>query len=156
MAQEKSRETLVLASDHAGYELKEILKRDLIAMGFDVLDLGTHDGTSSVDYPEFGYAAAQAIAQGRAQRGAVVCGSGIGISIAANREPSVRAALAFDLETARLARQHNDANILAIGARTTQAETARAMLKAFLETPFEGGRHERRVQQLNNLPKNKD
>jgi ribose 5-phosphate isomerase B len=139
--------TIALAADHAGFELKGDLARELAELGFEPLDLGTH-GRESVDYPDFGAAMGQAIAEGRAPRGVVVCGTGIGISIAANRNPAVRAALCHDTTTARLARQHNDANVLAIGARTTGAETAKDILRAFLDTPFEGGRHARRVDKL--------
>ena len=106
-------EAIVIASDHAGYELKEVLKQELTTMGYRVLDLGT-GSTESVDYPDFGRAAAEAIADGRSSRGIIVCGTGIGISIAANRHPGIRAALCHDVETARLGREHNDANLLAI------------------------------------------
>lgn len=140
-------EAIVIASDHAGYELKEVLKQELTTMGYQVLDLGT-GSTESVDYPDFGRAAAEAIADGRSSRGIIVCGTGIGISIAANRHPGIRAALCHDVETARLGREHNDANLLALGGRTTDPETAKACLKTFLETPYDGGRHEPRVAKL--------
>lgn len=143
-----SRETVVLAADHAGYELKDQLKREIDELGYDVLDLGTN-GPDSVDYPDFGHAAGEAIADGRADKGVVVCGSGIGISIAANRHEGVRAALCHDGLTARLSRQHNDANVLALGARIIGVETALDALRAFLSTEFEGGRHQRRVAKLN-------
>lgn len=139
--------TVVLASDHAGFELKEALKADVAALGHAVLDVGTH-GADSVDYPDFGSRAAAAIREGRASLGIVVCGSGIGISIAANREPAVRAALCHDVTGARLSREHNDANVLALGARLTGIETARDCVRTFLSTPFEGGRHQRRVDKL--------
>jgi ribose 5-phosphate isomerase B len=139
--------TIALASDHAGYDLKAELLDELAALGYAPLDLGTH-ARDSVDYPDFGQAMGAAVAEGRAARGVLVCGTGIGISIAANRNPAVRAALCHDTTTARLARQHNDANVLAIGARTTGAETAKDILRAFLDTPFEGGRHARRVDKL--------
>ena len=142
---------VALASDHAGYELKVLLKDELESMGLAVLDLGT-DSLASVDYPDFGFLAGQAIASGKASRGVIVCGSGIGISIAANRVPEARAALCHDGLTARLARQHNDANILAIGSRTTGIETARDMVRIFMSTPFEGGRHAGRVAKLTNGP----
>jgi ribose 5-phosphate isomerase B len=144
-------ETVAVAADHAGYELKSVLKDELVRMGYDVIDLGTQ-GPASVDYPDFGAAAARAIAEGRAGRAVIVCGSGIGISIAANRNPAARAALCHDAAAARLARQHNDANILALGARTTSAETAKDCLRAFLTTPFEGGRHSARVAKLGGAP----
>ena len=141
------RSTIAIASDHAGYELKETLKGDLESWGYAVLDLGT-DGTESVDYPDFGHALAEAIVAGRADRGVAVCGTGIGISIAANRHPRIRAALCHDSLTARMSRQHNDANVLALGARVIGVDTARDCLKVFLETEFEGGRHARRVEKL--------
>lgn len=146
-----SRETIALAADHAGLDLKTVLKDELVRMGYEVLDLGTHD-TASVDYPDYGFAAAEAVAEGRAARAVVVCGSGIGISIAANRLPAVRAALCHDALTARLARQHNDANVLALGARTTGVETAKDCLRVFLTTAFEGGRHAGRVAKLGKAP----
>ncbi len=146
-----SRETIALAADHAGLDLKSILKDELVRMGYEVLDLGTND-TASVDYPDYGFAAAKAVADGRAERAVVVCGSGIGISIAANRLPAVRAALCHDALTARLARQHNDANVLALGARTTGVETAKDCLRVFLTTAFEGGRHAGRVAKLGKAP----
>lgn len=140
-------ETIAIASDHAGYDLKESIKEDLKSRGFDVLDLGC-DGPDSVDYPDYGKAMGEAIAGGKAKRGVVVCGSGIGISIAANRNPAVRAALVETGLAARLSRQHNDANVLALGARLIGIETAKDCLDNFLNTPFEGGRHQRRVDKL--------
>ena len=140
-------DTVAIASDHAGYPLKEHLKSVLIDRGVTVLDLGT-DGPGSVDYPDFGKALAEAVTDGRAARGVVVCGSGIGISIAVNRHPGARAALCHDVTSARLSRLHNDANVLALGARTTGPSTAEDCLAAFLETGFEGGRHTRRVEKL--------
>ncbi|MBM3620087.1 MAG: ribose 5-phosphate isomerase B [Alphaproteobacteria bacterium] len=140
-------QTIVMASDHAGFELKELLKGDLKAAGRDVLDLGVNS-TASVDYPDYGLALAQAIRDGRAGRGVLVCGTGIGIAIAANREPSVRAAVVHDVTSARLTRQHNDANVMALGARLIGAEVARDCLRVFLDTPFEGGRHAARVAKL--------
>jgi ribose 5-phosphate isomerase B len=142
-----SRETVVMAADHAGYELKDLLKSEIDELGYDVLDLGTH-GPESVDYPDFGHAAGQAISDGRASKGVIVCGSGIGISIAANRHQGVRAALCHDALTARLSRQHNDANVLALGARVVGTEAALEVVRAFLSTEFEGGRHQRRVAKL--------
>jgi ribose 5-phosphate isomerase B len=139
--------TIAVASDHAGFDLKEVLKRDLQAAGHDVLDLGTNS-TDSVDYPDFGRAMGDAIASGKAARGVLVCGSGIGISIAANRNPKVRAALAHDVVSARLSREHNDANVVAFGQRLIDVEIAREALKVFLSTPFEGGRHAGRVAKL--------
>ena len=142
---------IAVASDHAGFDLKEMLKRDLQDAGFAVLDLGTHS-TQSVDYADFGIAMGEAIAAGKAERGVLVCGTGIGISIAANRNPAVRAALVHDETTARLTRLHNDANVVAFGARVIGSETARAALKVFLSTEFEGGRHAARVAKLSKGP----
>jgi ribose 5-phosphate isomerase B len=140
-------DTVAIASDHAGYELKDLLAGELKAMGFKVLDLGTNS-SASVDYPDYGRALGEAVAQHRAQAGVAVCGSGIGISIAANRVPGVRAALVQSAEVAALAREHNDANVLALGARLISPETARAALKSFFTTPFAGGRHAGRVTKL--------
>lgn len=138
---------IAVASDHAGFDLKEILKRDLQEAGHEVLDLGTNS-TDSVDYPDFGKAMGDAIASGKAERGVLVCGSGIGISIAANRNPSVRAVLAHDVTSARLSREHNDANVIAFGQRLIGVEVAREALKVFLDTEWAGGRHAGRVAKL--------
>ncbi len=138
---------IAVASDHAGFDLKEILKRDLQTAGHEVLDLGT-GSTESVDYPDFGKAMAEAIASGRAERGVLVCGTGIGISIAANRNPNVRAAVVHDATSARLAREHNDANVVAFGQRLIGVEVAREALQVFLKTGWDGGRHVRRVEKL--------
>lgn len=136
---------IVIASDHAGYALKS----KIIETYKDVewLDLGT-DGTDSVDYPDFGQALACAITDGEAPRGVVICGSGIGISIAANRFPAVRAALCTSPVMAELSRRHNDANVLALGERIVDEVTALACVDAFLNSEFEGGRHQRRVEKL--------
>ncbi len=139
--------TIAIAADHAGYELKETLKKELSLRGYSVLDLGT-DSTESVDYPDFAENLAQALAAGRVSRGVLVCGSGIGIGIAANRHANVRAAPCHDALSARLARQHNDANVLALGARLIGVDAAKECLDIFLETEFEGGRHARRVAKL--------
>jgi ribose 5-phosphate isomerase B len=144
--------TIAVASDHAGFDLKEILKSDLQAAGYAVLDLGTNS-TASVDYPDFGAAMGDAIASGQAERGVLVCGSGIGISIAANRNPKVRAVLAHDATSARLSREHNDANVVAFGQRLIGVEVAREALKVFLNTGFEGGRHAGRVAKLSGVSK---
>ncbi|WP_020695690.1 ribose 5-phosphate isomerase B [Reyranella massiliensis] len=138
---------IAVASDHAGFDLKEILKRDLQEAGHEVLDLGTNS-TASVDYPDFGKAMGEAIASGKAARGVLVCGSGIGISIAANRNPKVRAVLAHDVTSARLSREHNDANVIAFGQRLIGVETAREALRTFLSTEWAGGRHAGRVEKL--------
>ena len=140
-------DTVAIAADHGGFELKSALVPVLQALGFAVLDLGTAN-SESVDYPEFADAVAAALKDGRAGRGVLICGTGIGISIAANRHAGVRAAPCHDGLTARLARQHNDANVLALGGRLIGIETAKDCLTNFLQTPFEGGRHARRVAKL--------
>lgn len=142
-------EPIAVASDHAGYELKMLLKRELEASRRVVIDLGA-DGPEPVDYPDMGYALAQALREGRAKRGVLICGSGIGVSIAANRYAEIRAALVHDALGARLARQHNDANVICFGGRMIGAEVARDCLRVFLETEFEGGRHRQRVEKLAN------
>ena len=138
---------IALAADHAGFALKDELARWLGEAGHEILDLGT-DGPDSVDYPRFGAALASAIAGGRAERGVAVCGSGIGISIAVNREPACRCARVDEPLSAALAREHNDANVIALGARLVGSDMARAIVSAFLDTPFAGGRHQRRVDLL--------
>ena len=139
--------SILIASDHGGIDLKELLKSDLERKGLVVVDLGTH-GPESVDYPDFADLMAQALKAGQAERGVLICGTGIGISIAANRHGHVRAALVHDAFGARMARQHNDANVLVLGGRTLGPEVARDCLDIFLSTPFEGGRHARRVAKL--------
>ena len=141
------KDVIALAADHAGFELKAALKAELEADGRQVLDLGAH-GAQSVDYPDFADALAKALADGRARWGIAVCGTGIGISIALNRHRHVRAALCHDATSARLAREHNDANVLAMGARLIGAEVAKECVQTFLATGFAGGRHERRVAKL--------
>lgn len=138
---------IAIACDHAGLALKADLADALREAGHAVLDLGT-DGPASVDYPDFAHAMAAALADGRAARGILICGTGIGISIAANRHAHVRAALCHDVTTARLCREHNDANVLVLGARTTGIEIARDCLRAFLGTGFAGGRHQRRIDKM--------
>jgi ribose 5-phosphate isomerase B len=138
---------IAVASDHAGYDLKLAIKEQLRASAWTVLDLGA-DGPESVDYPDFGYALARILREGRARRGVLICGSGIGISIAANRFPEVRAALVHDAFGARMARRHNDANVICFGGRVIGVDVARDCLQVFLETDFEGGRHQRRVDKL--------
>ncbi|MCH8926101.1 MAG: ribose 5-phosphate isomerase B [Proteobacteria bacterium] len=142
-----STKPIALAADHAGYELKTALVEELRSMGHEILDLGT-DGPESVDYPDYGKALAESIASGKAERGVAICGTGIGISIAVNRHPGVRAALCHDETSARLAREHNDANVLALGARLIGPEVAKGCLRTFLETEFAGGRHVARVAKL--------
>lgn len=138
---------IALAADHAGYVLKDELGQWLRDQGHDVVDLGTN-GPESVDYPEYGRKLAHAVASGTADRGVAVCGSGIGISIAVNREPKCRCARVDDPLSAQLAREHNDANVLALGARLVGSDMAKACVAAFLDTGFSGGRHQRRVDQL--------
>ncbi len=140
-------DTIAIASDHGGYELKTGLIQDIEARGLTVIDLGTN-GPDSVDYPDFADALARVIRDGKAARGILLCGSGIGISIAANRHPELRAALVHDALTARLARQHNDANVLVMGGRLVGPELAKDCLDVFLKTEFEGGRHARRVAKM--------
>ena len=135
---------VAIGADHAGFEEKENIKKTLDEIGVEYVDLGTNS-LDSVDYPNFGKAVGEAVASGKAEQGIVVCGSGIGISIAANKVHGVRAALVWNEETAQLARQHNDANVLAIGARTTPAGTIPNIVKAWFNAKFEGGRHQRRV-----------
>ena len=137
-------EKIAIASDHAGYDLKVQSKPELEKLGFEVLDLGT-DGPASVDYPDFALKMAEALKAGTVARGVLVCGSGIGISMAANRHKHVRAALCHDHLTAKLSRQHNNANVLCLGGRTTGPDVAKDCLRVFLETEFEGGRHQNRV-----------
>jgi len=138
---------IALAADHAGYLLKDELAGWLRELGHQVTDLGT-DGPESVDYPLFGRKLAEAVASGGAERGIAVCGSGIGISIAVNRNPHCRCARVDDPLSAQLAREHNDANVLALGGRLIGSDMARACVAAFLDTQFAGGRHQRRVDQL--------
>ena len=139
---------IAFGADHAGFELKERLKAYLASKGHEVLDLGTH-GTASVDYPDFGFAVGRAVASGQAERGVAACGTGIGIAVAANKVPGVRAGVPNDLFATRLMREHNDANVIAFGARQTAGPLAEAMVDLFLETAFAGGRHQRRVEKLN-------
>jgi ribose 5-phosphate isomerase B len=140
-------ETVAVGADHAGVALKNKLKEELVRKGFSVLDVGTNTD-ESVDYPDFGSAVAEAVAGGKASRGVLVCGTGIGMAIAANRRPGIRAAVVHCGEEAALARQHNDANVLCIGARLTTEYVAQHCLDVFLQTAFEGGRHARRVGKL--------
>ena len=146
---------IALAADHAGFALKRDLAEWLREAGHDVLDLGTNS-EESVDYPEFGAKLARAIASGEAERGIAVCGSGIGISIAVNRNPACRCARVDDPLSARLSREHNDANCLALGGRLIGGDMARACVTAFLGTEFAGERHQRRVDELSALMQDSD
>ncbi len=138
---------LLIASDHAGFALKEALKSALQRQGVAFEDLGTHSA-DSVDYPDYARKVAEAVSRGEAERGLLVCGSGQGMAMTANRYHGVRAALPWNEETARLSREHNDANVLALGARVLAPDLAEQILLAWLETPFAGGRHERRVKKI--------
>lgn len=146
---------IALASDHAGFALKDELAAWLRDSGHVVIDLGTNS-TESVDYPEYGARLANAVASGEAERGIAVCGSGIGISIAVNRNPHCRCARVDEPLSARLAREHNDANVLALGGRLIGHDMARACVLEFLDTAFAGGRHQRRVDQLSQLLQESD
>lgn len=139
--------TIAFGADHAGHILKSVLVAEAARAGHAVLDLGAH-GPDSVDYPDFAHAVCAAVTSGRAGLGVLVCGTGIGMSIAANRHAGIRCALLHDATGARLTRAHNDANVLALGARTTGEEVALDILRAFLATPYEGGRHDRRLAKL--------
>jgi ribose 5-phosphate isomerase B len=141
---------IAIGADHAGFEVKEKIKRQLAQMNIEVEDLGT-SSLDSVDYPDFGAAVGREVASGKAAQGIVVCGSGIGIALAANKIPGVRAAQAWNEETARLARQHNDANVLSIGARVLPEEEIPKIVAAWFDAEFEGGRHAGRVAKITEL-----
>ena len=138
---------IVIASDHAGVDLKKQIVALVREAGHEISDLGPAD-TSSVDYPDFAHVVAKTVASGDAERGILICGTGIGMSLAANRHPRIRAALCHDAFTAEMARRHNDANVLCIGARSTGPGVAEQMVQIFLDTDFEGGRHQRRVEKI--------
>ncbi len=138
---------IALGADHAGFEYKDRIADMLRKTGHEVLDFGTHDATP-VDYPQYGYAVGEAVASGQADRGIVVCGSSLGIAMAANKVPGVRCAPVFEPYMTELARRHNDANVLALSERLTGWEMTEQLLRAFFETPFEGGRHAHRTDQL--------
>ena len=139
---------IAVGSDHAGYALKSTIVDHLTAAGHHVVVLGAESAEVSVDYPMYGHAVGEAVAEGRAERGVCVCGSGIGIGIAANKVPGVRAAVVHDVTTATLARRHNDANVVCLGERTTGLAEALDAIDAFFATEFEGGRHQRRIDQI--------
>lgn len=138
---------ILIASDHAGFEMKERLERELEALGYQVEDLGTDD-ESSTDYADYAHPLAERVSSGDVKRGVLLCGTGLGMSYAANRHANVRAAVAWTPEIARLAREHNDANVLVLPARFLSEEAGREILKTWLDTPFAGGRHERRVAKI--------
>jgi ribose 5-phosphate isomerase B len=140
-------ETIPIGSDHAGFQLKERLKEELRRLGYGVEDVGT-DSDSSVDYPDFAHVVVSRVEEGKAARGVLLCGTGLGMSYAANRHRGVRAAVAWSPEVARLAREHNDANVLVLPARFLNEDDGVAILRTWLETPFEGGRHHRRVTKI--------
>lgn len=144
---------IAMGADHGGFELKEELKRFLEGLGHQVLDFGT-SGEEPVHYPMFAAEVARQISTGQVDRGILICGTGIGMSVVANRFPGVRAALCHDLYTAIMSRRHNDANCLALGGRVLGKGLAREMVRAWLETPFDGGRHELRLAQIRELEQN--
>ena len=139
--------SVALGADHAGWKLKEALKSWLMEGGYQVLDFGTHS-PDSVDYPDYAQQVGESVAVGKVDRGVLVCGTGIGMAMAANKVPGVRAALCGDLYTARMSREHNDANVLVLGGRLMGADMAADILHAWLETDFAGGRHARRVEKI--------
>ena len=138
---------IAVASDHGGFALKETIKAHLVERGYEVSDLGTHS-EESVDYPVYGKACAEAVANGEAELGVVCCGTGIGISIAANKVKGIRCGLCTSVEMAHLTKQHNNANMIALGGRTTEPKLAIAIVDEWLDTEFEGGRHQRRIDML--------
>ncbi len=143
----QNSEILALAADHAGYKMKESIKLWLEEHGYRTVDFGTHS-EASMDYPDVIHPLASAIEEGRFDRGIIICGSGIGVSMVANKHQGIRCALCHTTELASLARQHNNANVLAMGARFITMDQAIDMVKTFLETPFEGGRHQKRVEKI--------
>jgi ribose 5-phosphate isomerase B len=141
---------IALGSDHAAFEYKELVKAYLLEKGFEVEDFGTYS-LDRVDYPVIGESVARAVAEGKYERGIIFCGTGIGISISANKVPGIRCVVCSEPYSARLSRQHNDTNVLALGARVVGIELAKMIIDIWLETPFEGGRHQRRVDMLDKL-----
>ena len=142
---------IALASDHGGYDLKEAVKKHLEKRGFDILDLGTDSATVSVDYPEYGERCGRAVVSGEADLGVVCCGTGIGISMAANKVPGVRCGLCTDTYMATMTKRHNNANVLALGGRVVTPYEAIPIVDAWLDTEFEGGRHQRRIDMLDEI-----
>ena len=145
------KEVIPIASDHAGFELKQELATTLRELGYEVQDLGT-TSEQRTDYPDFAHPLAREVSSGAVQRGVLLCGTGLGMSYVANRYPHVRAAVAWTPEIAALARRHNDANVLVLPARFVSSAEGKAILKTWLDTPFEGGRHERRVEKIERAP----
>jgi ribose 5-phosphate isomerase B len=147
-----TKKKLAIASDHAGVELKEEIKKFLLELGYSFDDFGS-DGFESVDYPDYAKIVAEKVSNGEYERGILLCGSGVGMAIVANKFPHVRAVQANDMYTAIMSKKHNDANILALAGRITGKELAKEIVKAWLETPFEGGRHERRIRKIKEIEK---
>jgi ribose 5-phosphate isomerase B len=143
---------IAIGADHAGFGLKEEIRKTLVELGLTVEDFGTKS-SDSVDYPDFAEKVARLVAAGEFDRGILVCGTGIGMAIAANKIPGIRAATVTDVEMARLSREHNDANVLAVGGRILDRKRALEIVRAFLETPFAGDRHQRRIDKITNLEK---
>jgi ribose 5-phosphate isomerase B len=143
-------QTVIIGADHAGFSLKEAIKSLLERKQFAISDVGT-DSEEAVDYPDFGAAVAKSVSSGAFSRGILVCGSGVGMAIVANKFPGIRAAVCLDVETARMSRLHNDTNILILAGRRTDPKTAREIIEAWLETRFEGGRHQRRLDKISAL-----
>lgn len=141
---------IVIGNDHAGYEMKEALKAKLEGEGYEVMDVGTYT-TESCDYPKYGHAVGKAVASGEADRGIAICGTGIGISISANKVPGIRAALVTSVWQAEMTKRHNDANVLCMGARVSDQQLAFDMVDAWLNTEFEGDRHLRRINEIEDL-----
>jgi len=144
---------IIIGSDHAGFSLKEAIKPYLVDMKLSVTDIGTNCA-DSVDYPDFGIRVAEKVSSGEFNRGILVCGSGVGMTIVSNKYPRVRAVLCLDEETARLSRLHNDTNILVLAGRRTELEKAKEIIEAWLNTEFEGGRHQRRLNKISDIEKN--
>lgn len=143
---------IVIASDHGAFELKKKLVEHLVKLGYEPVDLGV-ESPESVDYPDYAVKVARAVSDAQFEKGILLCGTGIGMSITANKFPGVRATLAYDNYTARMSRMHNNSNILVVGGRTTGEETAYDILETWLNTPYEGGRHDRRIQKISELEK---
>jgi ribose 5-phosphate isomerase B len=141
---------MIIGSDHAGFALKESVKGFLSSAGFRVFDAGTHR-EESVDYPDYGVLAAERVSSGEFEKGILICGSGVGMAIVANKFPGIRAALCLDEETARLSRRHNDSNILVLAGRKTETDAAERIIKAWMETPFDGGRHQKRLDKIREI-----
>lgn len=147
---------IYIGSDHAGYQLKEVIQNQVKEMGHSVLDLGTFNEESKVDYPDIAREVGEKVHENKESLGILICGSGIGVSIAANKLKGIRAANAYDVKSAELSRAHNNANVLTLGQRLLEPELAKEIVKTFLATPFEGGRHEGRVEKIAGLETDSD